>query len=88
MLRVCPPTTIKRQRSGTNPISGPVVANNPISLDHVKKTYQGTQDKSKQKFLVRGKRKLFVEAPLPMDASSVWRASGGPGQLLQLLTPP
>jgi putative transposase len=32
----------------------------------VKKTYQGTQDKSKQKFEVIGKREMWVEVPLPM----------------------
>jgi putative transposase len=32
----------------------------------VKKTYQGTQDKSKQKFEVIGKREMLVEVPLPM----------------------
>ena len=32
----------------------------------MKKTYQGTQDKSKQKFEVIGKREMWVEMPLPM----------------------
>jgi putative transposase len=32
----------------------------------VKKTYQGTQGKSKQKFEVIGKREMLVEVPLPM----------------------
>jgi putative transposase len=32
----------------------------------VKKTYQGTRDKSKQKFEVLGKRDRTVEVPLPM----------------------
>jgi transposase-like protein len=32
----------------------------------VKKTYQGAQDKSKQKFEVIGKREMLVEVPLPM----------------------
>jgi transposase-like protein len=32
----------------------------------MKKTYQGTQDKSKQKFEVIGKREMLVEVPLPM----------------------
>lgn len=32
----------------------------------MRKTYQGTQDKSKQKFEVIGKRELLVEVPLPM----------------------
>ncbi|MGH9701551.1 MAG: IS256 family transposase [Candidatus Acidiferrales bacterium] len=32
----------------------------------MRKTYQGTQDKSKQKFEVLGKRELLVEVPLPM----------------------
>jgi len=32
----------------------------------VRKTYQGTQDKSKQKFEVIGKRELLAEVPLPM----------------------
>jgi transposase-like protein len=32
----------------------------------VKKTYQGTPDKSKQKFEVIGKREMLVEMPLPM----------------------
>jgi transposase-like protein len=32
----------------------------------VKKTYQGMQDKSKQKFEVIGKRELVVEVPLPL----------------------
>jgi putative transposase len=32
----------------------------------VKKTYQGTADKSKQKFEVLGKRELLVQVPLPM----------------------
>jgi len=32
----------------------------------VKKTYQGTQDKAKQKFEVIGKREMLVEVPLPM----------------------
>jgi hypothetical protein len=32
----------------------------------VKKTYQGTPDKSKQKFEVIGKREMLVEVPLPM----------------------
>jgi transposase-like protein len=32
----------------------------------VKKTYQGTQDKSKQKFEVIGKGEMVVEVPLPM----------------------
>jgi hypothetical protein len=36
----------------------------------VKKTYQGTQDKSKQKFEVIGKRELLVPVPLPM--AEVW----------------
>ena len=32
----------------------------------MRKTYQGTQDKSKQKFVVLGKRELLLEVPLPM----------------------
>jgi len=32
----------------------------------VKKTYQGTSDKSKQKFEVIGKREMLMEVPLPM----------------------
>lgn len=32
----------------------------------MKKTYQGTEDKSKQKFEVIGKREMLVEVPLPM----------------------
>ena len=32
----------------------------------MKKTYQGAQDKSKQKFEVIGKREMLVEVPLPM----------------------
>ncbi len=32
----------------------------------MKKTYQGTQDKAKQKFEVIGKREMLVEVPLPM----------------------
>ena len=32
----------------------------------MRKTYQGTEDKSKQKFEVLGKRELLVEVPLPM----------------------
>ena len=32
----------------------------------MRKTYQGTQDKSKQKFEVIGKRELLAEVPLPM----------------------
>jgi len=36
----------------------------------VKKTYQGTQDKSKQKFEVVGKRKLLVQVPPGM--AEVW----------------
>lgn len=32
----------------------------------MKKSYQGTQDKCKQKFEVIGKRELLVEVPLPM----------------------
>jgi putative transposase len=37
----------------------------------VKKTYQGTQDKSKQKFEVIGKREMVVEVPLPIV--EVWQ---------------
>jgi putative transposase len=36
----------------------------------VKKTYQGAQDKSKQKFEVIGKRELLVQVPLP--TAEVW----------------
>lgn len=36
----------------------------------MKKTYQGAQDKSKQKFEVIGKRELLVQVPLPM--AEVW----------------
>lgn len=36
----------------------------------MKKTYQGTQAKSKQKFEVLGKRELVVQVPLPM--AEVW----------------
>lgn len=36
----------------------------------MKKTYQGRQDKSKQKFEVIGKRELLVQVPLPM--AEVW----------------
>lgn len=32
----------------------------------MKKTYQGTQDKSKRKFEVLGKREILVQVPLPM----------------------
>ena len=32
----------------------------------MRKTYQGMQDKSKQKFEVLGKRELLMEVPLPM----------------------
>ena len=32
----------------------------------MKKTYQGTQDKSKQKFEVMGRQELLVQVPLPM----------------------
>ena len=35
----------------------------------MRKTYQGTQDKSKQKFEVIGKRELLAEVPLPMIES-------------------
>jgi len=36
-----------------------------------KKTYQGTEDKSKAKFEVLSKRELLVEAPLPLV--EVWK---------------
>ena len=37
----------------------------------MKKTYQGTQDKSKQKFEVIGKREMWVEVPMRMV--EVWK---------------
>jgi len=36
----------------------------------VRKSYQGTEDKSKRKFEVLGKRELLVQVPLPM--AEVW----------------
>ncbi|MHB8501141.1 MAG: hypothetical protein ACYDCG_01650 [Candidatus Acidiferrales bacterium] len=43
----------------------------------MKKTYQGTPDKSKQKFEVLGKRGLLMEVPLPMVEYTAAKAELG-----------